>query len=78
MPYLNTLTQRETEVLYLISFSYNSPEIAQKLRISRHTVNTHRKKLLLKLDTKTSAGLIRRGFEYGILKSSIRFLDQTA
>ena len=78
MPFQDRLTRRELEILHLISFSYNSREIARKFHISYNTVNTHRKNLMSKLDTKTSAGLVRRGFEYGMLKSSMQFIEQSA
>ena len=53
------LTKREVEVLKLIAQEYNTKEIADKLFISTHTVETHRKNLLSKLGVKNSAGLAR-------------------
>ena len=53
------LTKREVEVLKLIAQEYNTKEIADKLFISTHTVETHRKNLLSKLAVKNSAGLAR-------------------
>lgn len=53
------LTKRELEVLRLIAQEYNTKEIADKLFISTHTVETHRKNLLSKLGMKNSAGLAR-------------------
>ena len=64
------LSSRETEVLLLIAYEYTAKEIASKLYISTHTVDTHRKKLQLKLDAKNTAGMVRRGFEIGVLNSA--------
>ena len=44
------LTCRELEILKLISSGRNSNDIAEKLCISVHTVNTHRSNILHKMD----------------------------
>ena len=61
------ISKRETEVLKLVAFELTTNEIASRLFISPHTAISHRKNLLLKLDVKNSAGLVRRAFELGIL-----------
>lgn len=43
------LSDREIEVLELIAQGLKSPEIADKLFISVHTVRTHRKNIIRKL-----------------------------
>ena len=53
------LTRREKEILALIAEGYTNPEIAEKLFVSNSTVDTHRKNLLLKLNAKNTATLIR-------------------
>ena len=53
----NSLTDRETEVLKLISQEYSSPEIAQILNISQSTVDTYRKSVLRKTNVKNAVGL---------------------
>ena len=53
------LTNREREVLKLIANELTTNEIADKLFISTHTVETHRKNLLSKLNVKNIAGLVR-------------------
>ena len=63
------ISKREREVLRLISFEMNSREIADHLFISPHTVLSHRKNLLLKMDAKNTAGLVRKGFEKGLLQT---------
>ena len=67
MMFLNTISQRESEVLKLVAFELTSKEIAQELFISTNTVNTHKRNLRDKLDVKNLAGMVRRGFELGIL-----------
>ena len=53
------LSSRELEILELIVDEFSSEEIAQKINISIHTVNLHRKQLMKKLEAKNLAGLIR-------------------
>ncbi|MFK7773565.1 MAG: LuxR C-terminal-related transcriptional regulator [Saprospiraceae bacterium] len=54
-----SLTSREKEILEYISQEFTNKEIASKLFISHRTVDTHRRNLLLKLDVKNTAGLVR-------------------
>ncbi|RYZ61979.1 MAG: LuxR family transcriptional regulator [Chitinophagaceae bacterium] len=44
----NVFPRRESEILALLLLGHQSAEIADKLFISKHTVDTHRKKLLSK------------------------------
>ncbi len=53
------LGDREIEILGLICEQYNSKEIAEKLFISKHTVDNHRASLLTKSRTKNIAGLVK-------------------
>jgi two-component system nitrate/nitrite response regulator NarL len=62
------LTKRERGVLTLIAEGNKTSEIAEKLFISTHTVNTHRKNLLSKLNIKNTAGLVRYAIENGFTK----------
>jgi len=57
-PILKELSDRELEVLSLIGRGLTSREISEKLIISIHTVNSHRKNLLRKLNMKSPAQLI--------------------
>ncbi len=54
---LEGLSEREIDVMKLISKEYNTQEIADKLNISPRTVETHRKNLIKKLKVKNSVGL---------------------
>jgi len=48
-------------------YEYTTKQIAHTLYLSPHTIDTHKKNLKLKLDVKNAAGMVRRGFEIGIL-----------
>jgi DNA-binding NarL/FixJ family response regulator len=61
------LTDREIEVLRLIGKEFSSQEIADKLFISFHTVESHRANLMLKAGVKNTAGLIRWATENDFL-----------
>lgn len=64
------ITARELQVLHLIAYEYSSKEIGVKLFISTETANTHRKNIMVKLDVKNTAGMVRVAFEKGLLKSA--------
>ena len=51
------LSEREREVLILVAQGLSSKEIADRLCISIHTVNSHRKNLTRKTGIKSVAGL---------------------
>ncbi|HPR33555.1 MAG TPA: LuxR C-terminal-related transcriptional regulator [Prolixibacteraceae bacterium] len=51
------LSERETEVLAFIAKGLSNKEIAEKLFISIHTVNTHRKNIVHKTGIRSQAGL---------------------
>jgi DNA-binding NarL/FixJ family response regulator len=53
------LTNRETEILKLITKELTTKEIANKLSITEFTVKTHRKHLISKLQVKNLAGLVK-------------------
>ncbi|MBL4708220.1 MAG: response regulator transcription factor [Flavobacteriales bacterium] len=53
------LTQRETEVIVLIAQEYTTNEIAERLFISHHTVESHRKNLISKLQVRGVSGLVK-------------------
>lgn len=61
------LTTRETEILKLVCEEYTTAGIAEKLFISPRTVDTHRKNILEKTQSKTIVGLIKYAFENNIL-----------
>jgi len=62
------LTDREKQVLQLISKDYSQEEMADKLSISRRTIEGHARNLRSKLNVKSSAGLITLAFKQGLLE----------
>ncbi|WP_066758261.1 response regulator transcription factor [Crocinitomix algicola] len=52
------LSQREIEVITLIAEGMTNVEISDKLFLSKHTVNTHRKNIMNKLGVKNTAGIV--------------------
>ena len=62
-----TLTKREKEVLDLIAEEATTEEISQRLHISTHTVETHRKNLISKFQVRNSVGLVKSAIEFGLL-----------
>ena len=61
------ISSRELEVLQLIAEGFTDQQIADQLFISIHTVNSHRKKLLLKFDARNTAELVKKTLEKGII-----------
>ena len=57
------LTDREIEIVKLIAQEFSNGEIANKLCISERTVETHRKNIYRKTNTKTIVGLIKYAVE---------------
>lgn len=53
------LTQRELEILVQIAYGYSSKEIAEIMYLSPHTVNNHRKNMLLRSQCGNVAELVR-------------------
>lgn len=62
------LSQRESEVLILITEGLSNKEIAKRLFVSVRTVETHRERIIRKLDIHTVAGLTRYALTKGIVK----------
>lgn len=61
------LTKREMEILKLICDGLSSKDISEKLFISINTVETHRKRILLKLNVKNSVGVVKYAIENHII-----------
>jgi len=61
------LTARESEVLQALAMGMNTKQVAEKLFISNHTVETHRKNLLTKTESKNIAELIVWGVSRGYI-----------
>ena len=65
-------TNKEREVLSLVSAGLTTKEIADRLNLSHHTIESHRKNLLKKFQAKNSAELIQKIFvaEYQLRERS--------
>jgi len=61
------ISNREKEVLRLIAHEYTIKEIAGHLFISPHTAVSHRKNIMQKWSVRNTAGMVRKGFELGVL-----------
>ncbi len=63
LPYIenSSLSDREKQVARLICKGKTSKEIGEILYLSKHTIDTHRRKILEKLNIRTSADLIALG-----------------
>ncbi|WP_299552017.1 response regulator transcription factor [Seonamhaeicola sp.] len=53
-----SLTRREKEILSLLAKGRTSLQMAEQLKLSKYTIDTHRKNIHKKLGIKTNAGLI--------------------
>ncbi|ADD67933.1 two component transcriptional regulator, LuxR family [Denitrovibrio acetiphilus DSM 12809] len=62
-----SLTSRECEILKLIASGKTSREIGEMLCISKNTVDTHRNKMLQKLNLANSASLVHYAFVSGLV-----------
>ena len=65
--YIPKLTRREKEVLILITEEFTTNEIAEKLFVSKATIETHRLHLLSKLDVRNTAGLVKVAINKGLI-----------
>jgi two-component system nitrate/nitrite response regulator NarL len=61
------LTSREREVLALIAEGQSNKEVARKLGIGVRTIETHRERIMEKLDIHTIAGLTRFAIRNGVI-----------
>lgn len=60
-------TRREFDIIHLLKDGLNTKEIADSLSISTHTVDSHRKSILFKTETKNTQAMIKRLEDEGIL-----------
>jgi len=64
---LSDVTGRELDILRNLATGKRSKEIARELFISPHTVDTHRRNLLKKLECNSVVELAQIAFKYGLL-----------
>ena len=66
-PLIDPLTDRELEVLRLLSTDLSGPEIAEELIVSLNTVKTHIKRIYGKLDAHSRYEAVERAQELNLL-----------
>jgi DNA-binding NarL/FixJ family response regulator len=71
-PRKDRLTSRETEVFQLIAEGKANKQIAAELEISMKTVETHRERLIVKLNIHNIAGLTRHAISESIIESCVQ------
>ncbi len=62
------ISERELEVFKMISEGYTNAEIADKVFLSKRTVEGHRQHLMEKTNTRNTADLVRFGFQNRLLQ----------
>ena len=62
-----SLTSREKEIINEILKEKSNSEIGEILQISKRTVETHRKNIMLKLDVKNSIGIAVKALKYELV-----------
>ena len=67
--YVESLSEREIEVLQLIAEGLTNPEIATRLFLSAHTVKVHTRNIYGKLDAHNRTEAVTRARSLGILSS---------
>ena len=65
-----SLTAREIEVLKMVACGKSSKEIADEIHISLHTVNTHRKNIMDKLDAHSATKIVAYAVNHGYIDLS--------
>jgi DNA-binding NarL/FixJ family response regulator len=63
-----TLSQRETQVLELAAKGFQFDEIAQRLEVSRHTVQTFVRRIYAKLEVNSKMEAVNEGRRMGLLR----------
>jgi DNA-binding CsgD family transcriptional regulator len=64
----NILTKREKEILTLIIQEKTSAEMAELFNLSIRTIETHRKNILRKTNSKTFIGIIKFAIKIGLIE----------
>lgn len=69
------LTDREVEVLNLVTEGRSSKEVAQKLYLSKRTVDFHLARIYEKLNVSNRVQAIRRATELGLVPSALNAMS---
>ncbi len=65
------VSEREVEIIKLIATGLSNKQIADKLCLSLHTVNTHRKNILQKLKVNNTAGVVMFAVKNNLLAEEL-------
>jgi len=65
------VSEREVEIIKLIALGLSNKQIADKLCLSLHTVNTHRKNILQKLRVNNTAGVVMFAVKNNLLSAEL-------
>lgn len=58
------VTKREREIIHLMAEGLSTKEVANELHISFHTVESHRKNLLLKMKARNMVHLVAKAIRF--------------
>ena len=70
------LSDRELEVISLIAEGYTNLQIADKLFLSSHTVNTHRKNIMQKIGVNNTAAMVMYAVKTGVVSPNRYFFSK--
>jgi LuxR family maltose regulon positive regulatory protein len=66
-PLVESLSEREVDVLRLLNTELSGPEIARELVVALSTVRTHTKTIYSKLDVNSRRAAVKRAAELGLI-----------
>jgi DNA-binding CsgD family transcriptional regulator len=67
---MKAVTLQEKKIIELIGLGYSTIQMAETLSVSPHTIESHRKNLLVKFDAKNSAELILKAVKANVIAVS--------
>jgi len=67
------VSDREIEIIVEIALGLSNKQIADKLNLSTHTVNTHRKNIMAKLGVNNTAGIVMFAVKNKLLETNFSF-----
>lgn len=70
-----SVTDREVEIIQAIAEGLSNKLIADKLKLSTHTVNTHRKNIMNKLGVNNTAGVVMFAVKNQLLETNFNLFD---
>lgn len=65
-----TFTDREIEVIKLVCLEFSNKEIANQLQLSQRTIETHRVRIMERMNVKSVAGLVAYAYSNGLIKNN--------